>query len=74
MTTETLQLSDDYLLDIDITEVPAVQGYHLCISSRWLGAKHPEESQKRFSVTLPPAHLSRVASVIQAALQRKEQA
>lgn len=64
----TIPISQDYLLHVNVTDVPATSEKHLKIESQWLGAKHPDERQTRFSLTLPAHKLSEVARTIQEAL------
>lgn len=64
----TIPISQDYLLHVNVTDVPATDEKHLKIESQWLGAKHPDERQTRFSLTLPAHKMSEVARTIQEAL------
>jgi len=53
-------LSHDFILHIDVQ--PTRLGRHLSISTQWLGAKNPQERQRRFDVTLPPEIVHKIAT------------
>lgn len=56
------QLSKDYVLHVDAKKTPL--GHHLSISTQWLGAKNPNEKQRRFSVTVPRETLHKIGHLL----------
>lgn len=63
MKSTTIQLSDDYLLHVTVRPVVGV-AYDVKIESQWLGAKDPEARQVRYSVTLLPHDLMKLAAAL----------
>lgn len=65
MTTNIIEISQDYRLHVSVTPVarPACH-YHLKIESQWLGAKDPQGLQTRYAVTLPQRQLYELAATI----------